>query len=230
MQPREHRDGRFITLEGPDGAGKSTQAQLLAARLREGGHTVLITREPGGTPLGERLRAILLQGSAVAQGPMADALLFNAARSQLVTDVITPALDGGKVVICDRYADSTLAYQGFGAGLDVGRLRDLGQWATSGLRPGLTILFDVPVEVGLARRQRGPADAQTRFEQAGRHGADFHRRVRDGYCALSRAEPARWRLVNADRPAEQVALEVGEIVDRFLSASEPLVPTVRIQG
>jgi len=198
------RRDRFITFEGPDGAGKSSQALRLADRLRELGRDVVLTREPGGTALGEQLRQVLLASDAVRDG-LTDALLFNAARHQLVVEVIGPALERGATVVCDRFSDSTLAYQGYGAGVPLDRLRALAELATGGLRPNLTLLFDLPPEEGLRRRDDGAAAEVTRFESAAEHDLAFHRRVREGFLALAAAEPERWRVVDAARPADEVA-------------------------
>jgi dTMP kinase len=196
---RPGRDrGRFITIEGPEGAGKTSQAARLEALLRDDGISVIRTREPGGTSLGERIRELLLAGgsSAMSNDPLADALLFSAARRQLVEEVIRPALEAGTTVVCARFADSTLAYQGYGAGLPIEQLRTLERIATGGLRPDLTILLDLPAEVGLGRKA---PDDQTRFELA--FDLPFHRRVRDGFLALAAGEPDRFAIVDAE-PAE----------------------------
>jgi dTMP kinase len=222
--------GRFVTLEGPDGAGKTTQCRLLADRLRASGHDVTLAREPGGTALGEPVRTLLLARDDLERTPEADALLFNAARSQLVREVIQPALARGGVVVCDRYTDSTLAYQGYGAGLELDDLRSLADWATSGIEPDLTILLDLPVESGLGRRSRGSASDVTRFERHPGHDTAFHRRVRDGYLELATADPDRWRVVAADREAQAVAADVAAVVERWLRVSEPAGPAVRIKG
>ena len=187
------RRGQFLTLEGPEGAGKSTQAARVRDHLANRGRTVVLTREPGGTPLGEAIRDVLLATAPERHpaGPRVDALLFSAARAQLVATVIEPALERGEVVVCDRYADSTLAYQGYAAGLPLGELRELATFATGGLRPDLTILLDLPVEAGLARK----AGQETRFEQA--FDVDYHRRVRAGFLALAAAEPGRFAVVDA---------------------------------
>ena len=198
-------NGRFITLEGPEGAGKTLQAQRLVAALEGRGHRARLTREPGGTGLGEQIRAIVLARGAddAFISARADALLFNAARAQLVAEVIGPALAAGDVVICARFADSTLAYQGYGAGLPLDELRAIAAVATGGLVPDLTVLLDVSPEVGLARK---PEDARNRFEAA--FDVDFHRRVRDGFLELARQEPERWRVVDAERDADGVFEDV----------------------
>ena len=196
-------NGRFITLEGPEGAGKTVQAQRLAVELEARGHAVLLTREPGGTALGDRVRGLVLDPVGGRIAPRADALLFNAARAQLVFEVIGPALDAGEVVVCARFADSTLAYQGYGAGVDLEPLRQLADIATGGLAPDRTILLDIPPEIGLARKS--DAD-RTRFETA--FDLDFHRRVRAGFLALAAAEPDRFRVVDADREPDAVFAHV----------------------
>jgi dTMP kinase len=223
--------GRFITIEGPEGAGKTTQAARLEAHLRDDGVTVTRTREPGGTSLGERLRELLLaRGTAAARiDPLADALLFSAARRQLVGEVIGPALEAGTTVICTRFADSTLAYQGYGAGVPLDRLRALERIATGGLRPDLTILLDLPAEVGLGRKA---PDDQTRFELA--FDLPFHLRVRDGFLALAAAEPDRFAIVDAELPEADVWEGVRLAVKRRLSrdlppAGEPERQAQRIQ-
>ena len=218
--------GRFITIEGPEGSGKTTQAERLAERLRGDGRRMLLTREPGGTRLGEQLRAILLARSSADQptDPLTDALLFEAARRQLVRHVIRPALADGVTVVCARYADSTLAYQGFGAGVPLATLRVVDAAATDGLVPDRTILLDLPVEEGLARKA---PDDMTRFEAD--HDLAFHRRVRDGFLALAAAEPSRWVVLDARLPLDEVTdaivAAVGPTDD---AASEPSAARVRI--
>jgi len=197
--------GWFVTLEGPDGAGKSLQAERLAAALEARGLTVRLTREPGGTSLGERIRTMLLTPGEPPIAPRADALLFSAARAQHVADVIRPALESGAIVVCARYADSTLAYQGYGSGLPLAGLRAVTEIATGGLRPDLTILLDIPPEVGLARKTD---DGVTRFEAS--FDVEFHRRVRDGFLALAAAEPDRWVVVDATAAPDEVAANVLE--------------------
>jgi dTMP kinase len=211
--------GRFIVLEGPDGAGKSVQAPRLVAHLRQRGFDVTLTREPGGTPLGEQIRGVLLDPGPVARGPVADALLFNAARSQLVTEVIRPALERGSIVVSDRYATSTMAYQGYGSGVDREVLAGIERLVTGGLAPDLVVLIDVPAAVGLARRQAGSTSERTRFEDAERHDSAFHERVRKGYLEMAAAEPGRWVTVTGDASVEDVAASVAGAVDAFLLRS-----------
>jgi len=193
--------GTFITLEGPEGAGKTVLARRLAEALEGRGHTVRLTREPGGTPLGERGRGLLLERSSgdLVIDARADALLFNAARAQLVAEVIRPALEAGEIVLCARFADSTLAYQGYGAGLPIDQLRAIADVATGGLAPDLTILLDVNPELGLRRKAPG---ARNRFEAS--FDLDFHRRVRAGFLELAGQEPARWRVVDSTRHVDRV--------------------------
>ena len=212
-QPSSPR-GRFITIEGPEGAGKTSQAARLEATLEARGVAVRTTREPGGTALGERIREILLAPSQAPIDPLADALLFNAARRQLVEEVIEPTLAAGTTVICAQFADSTRAYQGYGEGLAVDELQRLEDIATGGLRPDVTLLLDIPVELGLARKA---PDDHTRFET----GFDlaFHRRVRNGFLAMAVAEPQRFVVIDATEPEDAVA-------DRVLRAVLPRLPEI----
>jgi dTMP kinase len=213
--------GRFVTLEGPEGAGKSTQAARIRLLLERLGHEVVLAREPGGTQTGEAIRDVLLTigegGSAIR--PRVDALLFNAARAQLLEEVVRPALRRGAWVVLDRYADSTLAYQGYGSGVPLQELRALAAFATDGLVPDLTILLDLPIEQGLARK-RG---AETRFETD--FDVDYHRRVRDGFLALAHADPARFTIVDAARDPADVSRDVLTAIERLAvrqgTASEP---------
>ncbi|HXG25661.1 MAG TPA: dTMP kinase [Candidatus Binatia bacterium] len=190
--------GVFITIEGPEGSGKTVVAKRLATELAARGRRVRLTREPGGTRLGERVRELLLGKADLGISPRADALLFNAARAQLVAEVIRPALEAGELVICARFADSTLAYQGYGGGLPLVELRALANVATGGLEPDRTILLDVDPETGIRRKAEG---ARNRFE-----GFDiaFHRRVRDGFLDLAREEPGRWRVVDSTQHIDAV--------------------------
>jgi dTMP kinase len=198
---------RFITLEGPEGAGKTAVARAVAEALTQRGEVVRSTREPGGTRLGEQLRSILLaRDASPSSAPIAaraDALLFNAARAQLVAEVIRPALARGETVLCARFSDSTLAYQGYGAGLPLAELRAVAAVATGGLQPDLTILLDVAPEIGLGRK-RGAG--RNRFEAS--FDLAFHERVRAGFLALAAAEPDRFRVVDSNRRLEGVLEEV----------------------
>lgn len=190
----------FITFEGIEGSGKSTHLRHLAAHLRDGGRTVLETREPGGTAAGMALRRLLLGEDTVRLDPMAELFLYCADRSQHVAEVIRPALAAGRIVLCDRFSDSTIAYQGYGRGLDLGDVRALDERARDGVSPGLTFLFDCPVAEGLrrARERRGTSD---RFE---REAEQFHERIRAGFHALAAAEPERFRIIDATAPVDRV--------------------------
>ena len=202
--------GLLITFEGGEGSGKSTQAELLAQSLEATGQRVLRLREPGGTPLGEELRRLLLHRRA-AMSPAAELLLFLAARAELVQSVIQPALAEGAIVICDRFCDSTFAYQGYGRGLDLAELRRLNAFATGGLVPDLTVLLDLPVEASRRRKQRDE-DAFQREDDA------FHERVRQGYFELAGQEPARWLVLDATLPVEELARAIAK---RALSIAGP---------
>ena len=210
--------GRFITLEGPDGAGKTSQAEILCQALRDAGSTVALVREPGGTVVGERIRELLLADRAADHPARLDALLFNAARAALVAEIIRPALERGEVVVSARFADSTLAYQGYGGGLPVEELATLERFATDGLRPDLTILLDLPVEVGLGRKSGAEV---TRFEE--RFDVAFHRRVRDGFLAIAAAEPDRFAVVDATAEPAIVARAIAETVARRLPGLREVV-------
>jgi len=200
----------FITFEGIEGSGKSTQLRRLAARITD--H--VITKEPGGTPLADRIRAILLDSNSHLD-PVAELFLFAASRRQHVVEIIRPALKRGTPVLCDRFTDSTLAYQGFGRLIDLDKLRALNAWATESLTPDLTLLFDLPEEVGLSRARSRNAEA---VHDEGRFEAEelrFHRRVREGYLALAVAEPARFAVINAEGDIDEVSARVdAELVRR----------------
>jgi dTMP kinase len=206
--------GIFISFEGGEGLGKSVQASRLAGDLRARGREVVHTREPGGTPAGERIRDVVLHARDVALSPEAQALLYSAARAQLVREVIRPALDAGQVVVADRFFDSLLAYQGYGHGADLEGLGALTRFAVGDLVPHRTFLIDAPVDVVIARvaERRGQWD---RFHDL---DADFHRRVRDGYLRLAAAEPQRFVVVNGDRTEDQIAADVRRQVEHLLGA------------
>ncbi|MGZ9160859.1 MAG: dTMP kinase [Candidatus Limnocylindrales bacterium] len=214
----------FVTIEGPDGGGKTTQAARLAEHLRTRVTRVHLTREPGGTWLGERVRDVLMArtGSSAPTDPLTDAFLFNAARRQHVREVIRPLLDTGTTVVCARYADSSLAYQGYGSGVPLDTLRTLAAIATDGLAPDLTIVLDLPVEVGIGRKD---PDEVSRWEAE--FDLAFHVRVREGFLALAAAEPGRFVVVDATGDIETVAAAVARAADRRLASSEPEAPRVR---
>ena len=207
-RPSRKSTGIFITLEGGEGSGKTTQARRLCERLAAQGLDVLHTREPGGTLLAERLRSILLDQSMDPIAPETEAYLMFAARRQHVDHVIKPALARGMVVVCDRFSDSTMAYQGYGRGLDLRVLHTMNNWATGRLAPRLTLLFDVPVRVGL-RRRRSRGTTQNRLD---RETEQFHRKVRAGFHALARREPRRIMVIDSTQPLESVAQTVEELV------------------
>ena len=200
--------GRFITFEGPEGAGKSTQIVRLRAWLEARGVTVVTSREPGGTAIGEAIRDIFLRPDACAMLGTTEALLMSASRAQHAGELILPALDAGAWVVCDRYADSTLAYQGGGRGLDREALLAMQRFATGGVWPDLTILVDVPVQVGLARRWKD-VDGTNRLDA---ESVAFHESVRREYHALMAAEPARWERVDGLEVPDQVADRIAAIV------------------
>ncbi|RMF41513.1 MAG: dTMP kinase [Anaerolineae bacterium] len=205
----------FITFEGPEGSGKTTQVPLLADFLRRQGYDVLTTREPGGTPIGDQIRAVLSDLENTAMHPRTEILLFLASRAQLVEQVIRPHLARGGIVLCDRYADSTLAYQGYGHGVNLDVLQNLLLFATDGVFPHLTFLLDLDVEVGLERRARGGD-----WNRLDAYALEFHRRVRMGYHALARQDAGRWVIVDASRSPEQVQQDIRAAVTERLASVE----------
>ena len=204
--------GLFITLEGPEGSGKSTQSRMLAARLRKEGHTVLESVEPGGTPIGQQIRRVLLDAKNQELCPTAELLLMFACRAQNVDQWILPALARGEIVVSDRFTDSTLAYQGAGRGLGAELVYEVDRIACRGLVPDLTLIVDIDTETGLARahsRNRRTEDVETRIDQ---HEVSFHRKVREAYHQLAADDPKRIRLIDGGRPEEEVARDVWEAV------------------
>lgn len=202
--------GIFITFEGIEGAGKSTQVQMLGQELQRRGFPLFLTREPGGTAIGDQIRTILLETPNPDMQPETEALLLAASRMQHVTERIRPALAEGRVVICDRYSDSSLAYQGYGRGVPVEDVAQMIRLATRGCMPERTLLLDLPVSEGLSRAhhrnlQRDPEAVTDRFEG---EGSEFHLRVREGYLALARAEPERFRVFDARLPKEELAAAI----------------------
>lgn len=194
----------FITFEGPEGSGKSTQLKLLEEWLSGRGHDVLATREPGGTSISEAVRSILLNPANTAMRPVTEILLFSAARAQIVAQVIRPHMERGGIVLCDRYADSTLAYQGYGRGLDLDTLRAITAFATGGLLPHLTVYLDIAIEDGLRRKS---AQEWNRLED---QTLMFHRRVRQGYLEMAAAEQERWLVLDAAQPIAGVQSAIRE--------------------
>lgn len=205
------KQGRFITFEGPDGSGKTAQLDILAEEFIRAGYPVLKTREPGGTPISDQIRATLLDLKNTAMIDRTEALLYQAARAQLVEEVIKPHLERGGIVLSDRYADSTLAYQGYGHQNTVTSLEGIIHFATGGLIPDLTILLDLAPEVGLQRRL--DAGGLNRLDA---YDINFHRRVRNGYLKLAQAAPDRWVVVDADRTFEAVQKELRDILQESL--------------
>jgi dTMP kinase len=208
----------FITFEGGEGSGKSTQAEALAKKLEGAGASVVLTHEPGGTPLGDGIRTLLKGESKGTKGksakesidPQTELLLFNAARAMLVSQVIRPALESGSVVICDRFYHSTIAYQGHGRGLDLDLIDTFNKAATGSLKPNLTVLLDIDAKQGLKRKK-----LQDRFE---REDLDFHQRVRQSYLGMAQEDPQRWLVVNASLPKQEVERLIWQWVEQLMPA------------
>jgi len=194
--------GLFVTFEGPDGSGKTTQAQLLYEYLQERGYPVFLTREPGGTGIGDQIREVLHSLENTEMLPQAEILLYSASRAQLVGQIIRPHLDRGEIVLCDRYADSTLAYQGYGHGLDLRVLQVITSFATGGLKPDLTIYLDIDVEEGLKRKLSAYQAGEAEWNRMDQQEIAFHRRVRQGYLQMVAAEPERWVVIEAAQPPD----------------------------
>ncbi|MFU8826578.1 MAG: dTMP kinase [Brevefilum sp.] len=204
----------FITLEGPEGSGKTSQLPALAEFLRGAGYDIVVTREPGGTAVGDQIREVLMNLQNVSIIPRTEILLFLAARAQHVEELIRPALAAGKVVLCDRYGDSTLAYQGFGHRTDLKTLQTLLDFSTGGLKPDLTLLVDVPVELGMTRKRANSSE----WNRLDAYDLAFHERVRQGYFALAEAEPVRWMIIDATEEKQQVQEALRQaILDRLKS-------------
>jgi dTMP kinase len=202
----------FITIEGPDGSGKTTQVTPLSEFLTQLGYSVIITREPGGTAIGDQIRQVLSDLKNTGMHPRSETLLFLAARAQLVEQVIKPHLAEGFIVLCDRYADSTMAYQGYGHQNDLVQISSLINFATGGLKPDLTVLLDVDAETGLKRKAQG--DEWNRLDA---YSLEFHQRVRHGYAELARAEPERWVVVDGNQPADSVQEIIRQLVQSRLN-------------
>ena len=203
----------FITIEGPDGGGKTTQMNMLVPALEERGLDIVRTREPGGTDIGDQIRSVIMDMKNKSMDPRAEILLFCASRAQLVSELIRPSLASGKIVLCDRYADSTMAYQGYGHGLDRTALKNLLEFATGGLKPDLTILLDISAEAGLRRRITNH-DEWNRMDD---YALQFHERVRKGYLEMAAAEPERFAVIHADRSKEEIHDEIVSVIMRKLN-------------
>ena len=213
--------GLFITFEGVEGSGKTTQIAITGDYLDKKKIPFIITEEPGGTGLGSELRQILLDKTSLNIAEKAELLLFAADRAQHIEEVIYPAMNAGKVVLCDRFSDATIAYQGFGRGVDLDFIRTVNDFSSQSLRPDLTLLFDVPVSTGLERLKyrvspTGKASLEDRFE---REKAEFHRKIREGYLSLLRGEPDRIRLIDGSRDVDDVAKEVCRLVTELIEGS-----------
>ena len=200
----------FITFEGPDGSGKTTQLNKLIPVLESEGLDVVRTREPGGTDIGDQIRSVIMNMKNKSMHPRAEILLFCASRAQLVEELIRPSLAAGKIILCDRYADSTMAYQGYGHGLDRTALTQLLDFATGGLKPDLTLLFDISAEAGLRRRISNHEE----WNRMDDYALQFHERVRNGYLTMAAAEPDRWVVINADRSPEEIHKEVVSVIEK----------------
>jgi len=203
----------FITFEGGEGSGKSVQARVLYRKLSRLAIPALLTHEPGGTPLGKKLSRWLKWAEYTNISPLTELLLFNASRTQLVAEVIQPTLKSGKIVICDRYTDSTTAYQSYGRGLDLEVVTNINNAATQGLKPDLTVLLDMPAEAGLARKKARKPD---RFEQ---ESISFHQRIRKGYLKLAADEPGRWLVIDAAQSRGKITQLIWQRVSQLLSSS-----------
>ncbi|MBE0510951.1 MAG: dTMP kinase [Chromatiales bacterium] len=207
--------GRFITLEGSEGSGKSTNLAWVHRYLKEAGIPVALSREPGGTPLGEQIRELLLDARQTAMHSDTELLLMFAARAQHLHQLILPALERGEWVLCDRFTDASYAYQGYGRGIPLARIAQLEDWVQGRLRPDLTLFLDLPVALGLQRAgERGEAD---RFE---REQLDFFERVRQGYLAQAAKDPARYRIIDAALPLGQVQQQLGEVLASWINQHE----------
>lgn len=207
----------FITFEGPDGSGKTTQIELLAERLRDQGHEVLITREPGGTSIGDQIRAVVHDVKNVEMRRETEFLLYSASRAQLVRQVIRPHLGRGGTVLCDRFADSSMAYQGYGRELDLDMVRCITQFATGGLCPDLTVYLDLPVEVGLQRKESAHAAQAGEWNRLDQQTLDFHQQVRQGYLKMAEADPDRWLAVDAAQSIPETQAAIRARLERLLS-------------
>lgn len=220
--PRETSIIMFISFEGIEGSGKTTQIQGVYDYLCQKGHDVIVTREPGGSNIGRQIRSILLDSKNKGLNSLSELLLYMADRAQHLDEIVKPGLSSGKVILCDRYYDATIAYQGYARGLDIDLITQLHGLAFADYKPDMTFLLDLPPETGLGRAWQQIENGQrtgteTRFEE---EALDFHRRVREGYLALAQLEPQRFRIINASRPQESVEKEIVAVLDRALPATQ----------
>jgi dTMP kinase len=214
VQGERRKRGFLLSFEGIEGSGKTTQIHILADRLRSLGYLVIETREPGGSPISEQIRSVLLAPDNRGMDARCELLLYLASRVQHLTDMILPSMEKGAIVLCDRYADATLAYQGYGRGLGVSVTRELIRFASGRLVPNLTILLDIPVGVGLDRKRRAG-----NMDRLDLEGDLFHHKVRKGYLRIARQEPRRVRIINGTMPPDMVALAIRRIVEERLEKS-----------
>ena len=206
----------FITLEGPEGSGKTSHIPGMAEAIRQAGYDVIVTREPGGTPIGDDIRNTILNLKNTEMHPTTEILLFQASRAQLVNQIILPALAEGKVVLCDRYADSTMAYQGFARGMDIETLDAVNNFAIYGRKPDLTILLDLDIEAGFKRLEKRYSDSGESHDRFEREARDFHHRVRDGYHKLVAREPNRFCVIDADQSIDELSGTIWASVKELL--------------
>ncbi len=205
--------GLFITFEGPDGAGKTTQVKVFAQHLQEEGYDVLVTREPGGTTISDKIRGLILDPAYTEMDDSTEALLYAASRAQHVREKVLPALAQGKVVVCDRFVDASIAYQGFGLGLPVHRIKDINDFATGGLVPDRTYLLDVPVAIGRSR-----LDARAGLDRIEQKESGYHERVRGGFMQIASRNPARICLIDANRSMEEVSRDIQKDFSQWASS------------
>ena len=199
---------KFITFEGPEGSGKSTQIHLLADYLQKQGHEIYLTREPGGTTVGNQIRTVVHDITNTTIDPITEILLYSASRAQLVAEIIKPKLAKNIMVLCDRYADSTYAYQGYGHRLNMTTLQLITEFATQSLKPDLTIYLDLPVEVGLSRKQAANLAGKGEWNRMDQLALDFHKRVREGYLIMAKAEANRWVVIDAQQSIPQIQQQI----------------------
>lgn len=205
--------GKFITFEGPEGSGKSTQSKLLYRYLKDKGYSVIWLREPGGTEISEKLRKILLDAKNHSMTPVCEMLLYMASRAQVVNEVIKPALKKGKIVVCDRFLDSTLAYQGFGLGIDIDSIRRIGELVTCRIKPDLTLFLDLSLKEALKRC----GDVKDRIEK---RSLQYHQRVREGYLKLAKLEPNRIKIVKVNKNITAIQGDIRKLVDKYLKVRQ----------